>query len=223
APKGSGKAAGFAIPVVGGLPPDGAKPAGLVLVPTRELASQVAEDTEDIARAKGLRVALAYGGVSIGEQGKTVPKAQILIATPGRLEDLAQRRLVDLSHVRILVLDEADRMLDMGFQPQVDRLVRRLPKERQTMFFSATLDGDAGRIAEVYTTDAKRFEVESESKTVLEVDHRFIPVSSHGKVEALVELLHKERGLALVFVRTKRGADRLADKLKAKGVRAVAM
>jgi superfamily II DNA/RNA helicase len=220
---GSGKTLGFAIPIVERITPEDAKPAALVLVPTRELASQVAEDTEDIARAKGLRVALAYGGVSIGEQGKAVPKAQILIATPGRLEDLAQRRLVDLSRVRILVLDEADRMLDMGFQPQVDRLVRRLPKKRQTMFFSATLDGDAGRIADVYTTDAKRFEVESESKTVLEVDHRFIPVSSHGKVDALVELLQKDRGLALVFVRTKRGADRLADKLKAKGVRALAM
>jgi ATP-dependent RNA helicase RhlE len=220
---GSGKTLGFAIPIVERVKPEDAKPAALVLVPTRELASQVAEDTEDIARAKGLRVALAYGGVSIGEQGKAVPRAQILIATPGRLEDLAQRRLVDLSRVRILVLDEADRMLDMGFQPQVDRLVRRLPKKRQTMFFSATLDGDAGRIADVYTTDARRFEVESESKTVLEVDHRFIPVSSHGKVDALVELLQKDRGLALVFVRTKRGADRLADKLKAKGVRAVAM
>jgi ATP-dependent RNA helicase RhlE len=220
---GSGKTLGFAIPIVERIKPEDAKPAALVLVPTRELASQVAEDTEDIARAKGLRVALAYGGVSIGEQGKAVPKAQILIATPGRLEDLAQRRLVDLSRVRILVLDEADRMLDMGFQPQVDRLVRRLPKKRQTMFFSATLDGDAGRIADVYTTDATRFEVESESKTVLEVDHRFIPVSSHGKVDALVELLQKDRGLALVFVRTKRGADRLADKLKAKGVRALAM
>jgi superfamily II DNA/RNA helicase len=220
---GSGKTLGFAVPIVERIRPDDAKPAALVLVPTRELASQVAEDTEDIAAAKRLRVALAYGGVSIGEQGKAVPKAQILIATPGRLEDLAQRRLVDLSKVRILVLDEADRMLDMGFQPQVDRLVRRLPKQRQTMFFSATLDGDAGRIADVYTTDAKRFEVESESKTVLEVDHRFIPVSSHGKVDALVELLQKDRGLALVFVRTKRGADRLADKLKAKGIRAVAM
>ncbi|MFL5768163.1 MAG: DEAD/DEAH box helicase [Actinomycetota bacterium] len=220
---GSGKTLGFAIPIVQRIVPEDAKPAALVLVPTRELASQVAEDIEDIARARGLRVALAYGGVSIGEQGKAVPKAQILIATPGRLEDLAQRRLVDLSHVRILVLDEADRMLDMGFQPQVDRIVRRLPKKRQTMFFSATLDGDAGRIADAYTTDAKRFEVESESKTVLEVDHRFIPVSAHGKVEALVELLQKDRGLALVFVRTKRGADRLADKLKAKGIRAVAM
>jgi ATP-dependent RNA helicase RhlE len=220
---GSGKTLGFAVPIVERIRPGDAKPAALVLVPTRELASQVAEDTEDIAAAKGLRVALAYGGVSIGEQGKAVPKAQILIATPGRLEDLAQRGLVDLSKVRILVLDEADRMLDMGFQPQVDRIVRRLPKQRQTMFFSATLDGDAGRIADAYTNEAKRFEVESESKTVLEVDHRFIPVSAHGKVDALVELLRKDRGLALVFVRTKRGADRLADKLKAKGIRAVAM
>jgi ATP-dependent RNA helicase RhlE len=220
---GSGKTLGFAIPIVERIRPDDPKPSALVLVPTRELASQVAEDFAEIARAKGLRTALAYGGVSIGEQGKAIPRAQILIATPGRLEDLAQRRLVDLGGVRILVLDEADRMLDMGFQPQVDRIVRRLPKKRQTMFFSATLDGDAGRIADAYTTDAKRFEIEHESKTVLEVDHRFIPVSAHGKVEALVELLQKDRGLALVFVRTKRGADRLADKLKAKGIRALAM
>lgn len=220
---GSGKTLAFAIPIVERTKPKAATPSALVLVPTRELAAQVAEDVVHVAAVKSLRVAVAFGGVSVREQGKDVSRAEILIATPGRLEDLATRRLVKLDGVRILVLDEADRMLDMGFQPQVDRIVRRLPAERQTMFFSATLDGDVSRIARAYTRDAKRHEVESDMKTVEEVDHRFIPVSAAGKVDALVELLREERGLTLVFVRTKRGADRLMDKLKAKGVRAEAM
>ncbi|MGQ0670230.1 MAG: DEAD/DEAH box helicase [Actinomycetota bacterium] len=220
---GSGKTLAFAIPIVERLDPSAPQPSALVLTPTRELASQVADEFTDIAKVKGLRVAVAYGGVSIREQGKGVGRSHILIATPGRLEDLAERRLVRLGDVRILVLDEADRMLDMGFQPQVDRIVRRLPKNRQTMFFSATLDGNAGRIATAYTHEAKRFEVEAETRTVEEADHRFIPVSVHGKVEALVGLLAKEQGKALVFVRTKRGADRLVHKLKARGVRVAVM
>ena len=220
---GSGKTLAFALPIVERLRADGPTPAALVLVPTRELAAQVAEDFADVAATKGLRVAVAYGGVSIHMQGKGVGRSQILIATPGRLEDLAERRLVKLDGVRILILDEADRMLDMGFQPQVDRIVRRMPKDRQTMFFSATLDGDVGRIAAVYTREPRRHEVESVMQTVDEVDHKFIPVSVHDKVDALVELLQADRELALVFVRTKRGADRLVHKLKAKGVRAEAM
>ncbi len=220
---GSGKTLAFAIPIVERLEPSAAIPAALVLVPTRELAVQVAEEFADIAKAKDVRVAVAYGGVSITQQGKAVGRAQVLIATPGRLEDLAQRRLVKLDGVRILILDEADRMLDMGFQPQVDRIVRRLPKERQTMFFSATLDGQVGHVGTAYTLDPRLHEVEDEAKTVEEADHRFIPVEAHGKVEALVELLEADRELALVFVRTKRGADRLVQKLKAKGVRAEAM
>jgi superfamily II DNA/RNA helicase len=147
----------------------------------------------------------------------------VLIATPGRLEDLVSRRLVTLDGVRILILDEADRMLDMGFQPQVDKLVRRITKDRQTMFCSATLDGAIGQMAKSYTREAVRHEVENLSTTVEEIEHRFIPVETHGKVEALVELLQKDRELALVFVRTKRGADRLVHKLKAKGVRVEAM
>src|SRR5206468_5854122 len=103
-----------------------------------------------LARVKKLDVAVAYGGVPLGAQAKRAKRAQILVATPGRLEDLAERRLVDLTHVRTLVLDEADRMLDMGFQPQVDRIVRRLPRNRQTMFFSATLDGPVGELARDY-------------------------------------------------------------------------
>jgi ATP-dependent RNA helicase RhlE len=221
---GSGKTLGFAIPIVERLEPSGAMPGAVVLVPTRELAVQVADDFADIARACGLRVGLAYGGTSVREQAKVAARAHILIATPGRLEDLAERRMVKLDAVRILILDEADRMLDMGFQPQVDRIVRRLPKVRQTMFFSATLDGAVGRVASAYTHEAILHEVESEIQTVEDADHRFIPVSAHGKVDALVDLLGEEgRGLALVFVRTKRGADRLVHKLKARGVSAVSL
>jgi ATP-dependent RNA helicase RhlE len=222
---GSGKTLAFAIPIVETLDPAAAKrPAALILVPTRELAVQVRDDMVDIAKAKGLKLGLAYGGTKVIEQGKSLANAHIVVATPGRLEDFAERRTVKLDGVRILVLDEADRMLDMGFQPQVDRIVRRLPKDRQTMFFSATLDGDVGRIAEVYTRNAIQHEVVSDSKTAEMLDHRFIPVPANGKVDALIELLHEEaRELALVFVRTKRGADRLVRQLKQRDVRAEAM
>jgi len=220
---GSGKTLAFAIPIVENTDPSDPRPTALILVPTRELASQVCEDFEPIAKARGLRVAVAYGGVGIREQANRAAKAHVLVATPGRLEDLAQRGLVKLGSVRTLVLDEADRMLDMGFQPQVDRLVRRVPKERQTMFFSATLDGHVGFLASRYTTDAVRHEIESLIETVDEADHRFLPVPGGDKLPVLVDLLAEKRGLALVFVRTKRGADRLVTRLKGKGVRAAAM
>src|SRR5205823_8396098 len=103
------------------------------------------------APTKGLTVVATYGGMPLQEQAKRAKTAHVLVATPGRLEDLAERRLVDLSGVRMFILDEADRMLDMGFQPQVDRIVRRLPRNRQTMFFSATLDGRVGELARAYT------------------------------------------------------------------------
>jgi superfamily II DNA/RNA helicase len=220
---GSGKTLAFGIPIAQQLEPSERKPSALVLVPTRELAAQVVDEIDDIARASKLRVAAAYGGVSIREQGRAVSKADILVATPGRLEDLATRRLVDLSGVKILILDEADRMLDMGFQPQVDKLVRRVPKDRQTMFFSATLDGAVGHLARAYTREPVRHEVESKTQTVEEAGHRFLPVETADKVDTLVELVRAEPGLALVFVRTKRGADRLVTKLRARGVDAVAM
>jgi len=220
---GSGKTLAFALPIVERIRPDEPAPVALVLVPTRELAQQVADDFADIATANGLRVGVAYGGTSVREQSKGIGRAHIVIATPGRLQDLAERRLVDLGRVRILVLDEADRMLDMGFQPQVDRIVRRLPKDRQTMFFSATLDGAVGNLARAYTNDPVRHEIESEKDSAEGVDHRFIPVSAEGKVDALVELLAHEEGLTLVFVRTKRGADRLVHKLKARGVQVAAL
>jgi len=221
---GSGKTLAFALPIVERLVAGtDQRPQALILVPTRELASQVVGEFEDVARAKGLKVAAAYGGVSIREQGRSVSRADILVATPGRLEDLLNRRLVKVDDVRILILDEADRMLDMGFEPQVAAIVRRVPRERQTMFFSATLEGAVGQLAARYTREPVLHQVEATRATVDEADHRFIPVSEHLKVEALIELLLAEPGLALVFTRTKRGADRLAHKLKAKGLSVAAM
>ena len=220
---GSGKTLAFAIPIVERLKEGDKRPAALILVPTRELASQVANEFNDIGRPKGLHVAAAYGGVSVRDQAKAVGRAHIVVATPGRLEDLASRNLISLDKVQVFVLDEADRMMDMGFQPQVDRIVRRLPKQRHTMFFSATLDGQIGRLAKSYTNDAILHEVKVERQTVEEVDHAFVPVTVGNKVEALARILKEDHGLSLVFVRTKRGADRLVYKLKANGVKALAM
>ena len=222
---GSGKTLGFAIPIVDRVDPDvERRPVALVLTPTRELAQQVSDEFEDIAEARRLRVMAVYGGTKVREQSKGVTSAHILIATPGRLDDLVERGMVRLDGVRILVLDEADRMLDMGFQPQVDRIVRRLPKDRQTMFFSATLDGAIGRLAEVYTRDPMRHEVGPlEGRFVEEADHRFFPVAPHDKVATLAQLASDEPGSTLVFVNTKRAVDHLARQLRAAGVPVVAM
>src|SRR5262249_46570408 len=144
-------------------------------------------------------------------------------APRGRLEDPAARRMISLPGVTMLVLDEADRMLDMGFQPQVDRIVRRLPDARQTMFFSATLDGEVGRLARSYTSDPARHEANPDAETVEEVDHRFVQVTPETKIQTLIDLLGESDNHTLVFVRTKRGADRLLAKLRERGVSAVAM
>ncbi len=220
---GSGKTLAFAIPIVERLDPEMKRPAALVLVPTRELAVQVTEEMYDIAAAKNLRVAPVYGGVSLENQAKKAGKAHVLVATPGRLMDLMNRKLISVDKIRILVLDEADRMLDMGFQPQVDRIVDRVPDIRQTMFFSATLDGTVGHLAHLYTKDAQEHEVVDLRPVIEEAEHRFIQVSDHDKIDQLVKVLQEERGLALIFVRTKRGADRLKSRLRAKKVNALAM
>jgi ATP-dependent RNA helicase RhlE len=223
-PTGSGKTLAFGLPIVERMDPRAGSPGALVLVPTRELAQQVVDEIQSIAAAKGLRVAAAYGGTPVAAQAKRVRGAQILIATPGRLQDFVERRLVSLADVRVLILDEADRMLDMGFKPQVERIVARLPRERQTMLFSATLDGEVGDLARAYTRDPSRFEADAPSEHVRgEVDHTFVAVTAEDKVERLVEHLGAERGLALVFVRTKRGADRLVQKLARHDVAAAAM
>ena len=223
-PTGSGKTLAFALAIIERLSNQDAGVRGLVLVPTRELAAQVAEELGAVARAKQLRVAAVYGGVPVGAQGKRARSAQVLVATPGRLEDLISRRLVSLDRVSILVLDEADRMLDMGFQPQVDKIVGRLPRDRQTMFFSATLDGEIGRLAHRYTRSASRFEAEMPQGAQNGVtDHQFVAVTSQNKIETLIDQLGETRSLALVFVRTKRGADRLVRKLAHHDVTAAAM
>ena len=222
-PTGSGKTLAFALPIVERTAPRDPRPSALVLAPTRELAAQVAAELESLAPARNLVVASAYGGVPLGKQARRVKAAHILVATPGRLEDLAERRQVDLAHVRTVVLDEADRMLDMGFQPQVDRIVRRLPSNRQTMFFSATLDGRVGRLAQAYTNSPSRFEVGSAVDEPGEIEHRFVPVTPATKVDTLVDHIRASAGLTLVFVRTKRGADRLVQNLARHDVRAVAM
>jgi superfamily II DNA/RNA helicase len=225
APTGSGKTFAFGLPIVELADPAAPTPTALVLVPTRELASQVAEELYFVAKPKRLRVAAAYGGASISSQSKRLRGAHIVVATPGRLQDLVERRLVRLDHVRMLVLDEADRMLDMGFKPQVERIVRRLPSDRQTMLFSATLDGEVGELARAFTRNPSRFSVDppEEVDSGEVVDHRFVKVTSDSKIDALIAELEAERGLALVFVRTKRGADRLAGKLSRRDVGAVAM
>ncbi len=223
-PTGSGKTIAFTAPIVDVLEPSARKPAALVLAPTRELVSQIVEDARPLAAARGLNVAAVYGGVGFDKQIKNARAAHLVVATPGRLEDLLQRRALSLSGVEILVLDEADRMLDMGFRPAVDRIVNQCPRDRQTLFFSATLDGEAGRIASVYTTDAVLHEHTPAPEHKAEIEHRFRAVDRDSRIGALVEELRAhDRDLALVFVRTKRGADRLVKRLGNEGVRAVAM
>ena len=222
-PTGSGKTLAFAVPIVERTVATDPRPTALVLVPTRELAAQVTAELQSLAPSKKLTVAAVYGGMPLNAQAKRAKRAHVLVATPGRLEDLANRRLVDLSHVRTFVLDEADRMLDMGFQPQVDRIVRRLPRNRQTMFFSATLDGPVGELARAYTNSPARYEAEHANQQPSEIEHAFVSVTQDSKVETLVEHIRSTDGLTLVFVRTKRGADKLVQKLGRQNVRAVAM
>ena len=222
-PTGSGKTLAFALPIVERTKP-GDSPAALVLVPTRELALQVTAEIALVAAPKRLRVATVYGGAPLGAQAKRAAAAHVVVATPGRLQDLLDRRMISLDRVQILVLDEADRMLDMGFKPQVEKILRRMPRERQTMLFSATLDGEVLELAREYTQNAARFEAElPKEREQGEVDHKFVSVTADAKVEALVQELERERDLALVFVRTKRGAERLVQKLKRHEVKAAAL
>jgi superfamily II DNA/RNA helicase len=220
---GSGKTLAFAVPMVERLHPDTRSPTALIVVPTRELASQVTEEFRVIADVRHLRIAAVYGGVGIAAQAKRARQADILIATPGRLLDLVQRKLLRLDRVRIAVLDEADRMLDMGFLPDVSRILQLLRPDRQTMLFSATLDGQVGRLAGDITVDPVRHEVRDDRPTVAEADHRFVAVDHPKKTDVLVRELAADRGLTLVFVRTKRGADRLAKRLVADGFHAGAL
>jgi ATP-dependent RNA helicase RhlE len=224
-PTGSGKTLAFGIPLVERLEPRGQELAALVLAPTRELASQIVDELEPIAGARRLRIAAVYGGVGFGPQIKRAGRANVVVATPGRLEDLIARGAISLKRVRILVLDEADRMLDMGFKPAVSRIVAQTPGERQTLFFSATLAGATGALAAAYTRNPRRHTLEPPERDAAEVEHRFVHVDSQSaKIDHLAGQLrdyHGER--TLVFVRTKRGADRLVKRLRSRELEAVAM
>ena len=223
-PTGSGKTLAFGVPIVDRIAADARRPAALVLAPTRELATQIVDDLHAIARARALRVAAVYGGVGLVKQAKVAAASHVIVATPGRLEDLLERRAFTLDKVQILVLDEADRMLDMGFRPAVDRIVAACPRARQTLFFSATLDGDAGRVAREYTSDPSVYEHGPAARRAsTDVEHRFVEVTHEHRVEALVSELEHDGELTLVFVRTKHGADRLVKRLRRHGVEAVAM
>jgi superfamily II DNA/RNA helicase len=222
-PTGSGKTLAFGIPLVDRTDAHGPRPAALVLAPTRELAIQIADELHAIAHARALRVTAIYGGVGLAKQQAAAAKSHILVATPGRLEDLLRRRAFTLDAVRVLVLDEADRMLDMGFRPAVDRIVARCPRSRQTLFLSATLDGLAGDVANAYTSKPTVHDHgPHRGRTAAEIEHRFVPATG-DRVEALVAELAGDRDLALVFVRTKRGADRLVKQLDSHGVAAIAI
>jgi len=227
APTGSGKTLAFGLPIVERTAPGNGAPRALVLVPTRELATQVRGELALIGAPKGIKVEAAYGGAPVGAQAKRLKGAHVVVATPGRLQDLADRRLVSLREIETLVLDEADRMLDMGFKPQVEKILRLLPAKRQTMLFSATLDGEVGELAREYTQSPSHFEAQLPALDADEnegvVGHEFVSVTPADKLDRLVELLEADRELALVFVRTKRGADRLVKKLKERGVSAAAM
>jgi superfamily II DNA/RNA helicase len=223
-PTGSGKTLAFGLGLVERIDPQGARPAALVLAPTRELATQIVDELAAVAKPRGLKITPVYGGVGLHAQARDAARAHIVVATPGRLEDQLARRAFTLDAVSILVLDEADRMLDMGFRPAIDRIVALCPPKRQTLFFSATLDGEAGKIAKSYTrNDAATHEHRPTEQRSLDIEHRFRRVEREERTDALIEELKADRELALVFVRTKHGADRLVKQLSRGGINAVAM
>ena len=223
-PTGSGKTLAFGLPLLERLSPEAGSTSALVLAPTRELAGQIVDELRPLAEARGLKIAAVYGGVGFGPQSKAARQADVLVATPGRLEDLIGRGVVSLKRVRVLVLDEADRMLDMGFKPAVDRIVSQTPDQRQTLFFSATLEGATGKVAAAYTRDARR-QTHAPKQAKADIEHHFLPVESQGeKLDHLVAQLEDgDCGPTLVFVRTKRGADRLVKRLRGRRIEAVAM
>lgn len=199
------------------------RPRGLVLVPTRELAVQVAQVLAPLAESVERRAVVVYGGADMDRQIKRVQRGcDVVIATPGRLIDLSERKVVSLADVEVAVLDEADRMADMGFLPQVDWLLRRIERPHQTMLFSATLDGDVDRLVRRHLKDPVRHHVEEAAPTVDSMAHRFLQVHQMDKVRTAAAICRSSHK-AIVFVRTKRGADRLVEQLQREKIRAAAI
>jgi superfamily II DNA/RNA helicase len=221
---GSGKTLAFGLPLLMRVSKASVgKPRGLVLVPTRELAVQVGDVLAPLGTAVDRRVVTVYGGADIERQVKKLRKgADVVVATPGRLIDLGERKVVSMEAIEVVVLDEADRMADMGFLPQVDWLLRRIDGSHQTMLFSATLDGDVDRLVRRHLADPVRHEVASATTTVDSMEHRFLQVHQMDKVKVAASIC-RGAGKVLVFVRTKRGADRLVDQLGREKVRAAAI
>jgi ATP-dependent RNA helicase RhlE len=220
---GTGKTLAFLVPVLERLlRKEKTGVAALILVPTRELAMQVVDQYNALRGKQLLPAALVVGGLAEGQQLRAIRNgANIIVATPGRLEDYLDRNLVNLRNVQALVLDEADRMLDMGFLPAIRRIVGTLPRERQTMCFSATMEGAMARLVREYTKDPVRITLGSTLKPAENVRLQAFEVAADGKLDLLRTLLgHKESSRCLVFSRTKRGADRIAKGLSREGIAA---
>jgi len=218
---GSGKTLAFGLPLLEGAGrAKPGRPRSLVLVPTRELAAQVGAVLAPLGKAIGTRVTTMYGGVPMERHTKSLAQGvDMVIATPGRLIDLGKRGELSLADVHTVVLDEADRMADMGFMPQVEWLLRRMENRRQTLLFSATLDGDVDHLVRLFMRDPVRHEVAETQPTIEAMAHRFLAVHQLDKPK-LTAAIGRGAFRTLVFVRTKRGADRLALQLRREGVKA---
>ena len=212
---GTGKTGAFALPLLERVTAPARQPFVLVVVPTRELCLQVARDFEALGKFKRVRVVAVYGGQGIVPQERALRLgAHVVVGTPGRLLDLVNRRTVDLRGIKVLILDEADRLLDLGFLPDVRRIAALLPKGRQTALFSATFTPEVDQVAKGLTIDAARISVKPEEPTIDTIDQSFIEVLHVDKLRALREILgRKEATRVLVFRRTKRGVDKLANDL----------
>jgi superfamily II DNA/RNA helicase len=217
APTGSGKTLAFGIAIAAKVTKSRpGRPTGLVLVPTRELAAQVAKEISLLCGGSDIRVSAVYGGAGYGPQVKAARASSIVVATPGRLEDLIKRRDLDLGAVAVAVIDEADRMADMGFMPAVKRIMRAVTTNRQTLLFSATLDGDIDTLIREFQNNPKRHAVAT-AENAGEIDHLFWNVSRDNRTKVLAEIATQyER--AIVFCRTKHGSDRLAGNLESLGI-----
>jgi len=218
---GSGKTLAFGLPLVERTAKsEPRRPYSIVLVPTRELASQVATELEPLAAVRGLRLAAIYGGMSLNRQAQALRSGvDIVIATPGRLNDLIQRNDASMVDVRMVVLDEADQMADLGFMPQVERILGRIPNQHQTLLFSATLDGAVDQLVKRHQQDPVYHESITPEDELPTMIHRFIAVPEEEKVRVAADIAAGP-GRTLMFVRTQRGADRLVKQLANEGVTA---
>lgn len=213
---GSGKTLAFSVPMLQNVARN--KSTGLVLLPTRELAVQVQETIKKLAGPVGLRTALIIGGTGQGPQRRALKaKPHVIIATPGRLIDLVERGIANLSKVQTLVLDEADRMLDMGFAPQLKRIISAIPNERQTLLFSATMPEEITKMAREYMNSPLRVEVAAPGTTADQIDQEVFIVPRKDKMDLLERLLKEYKGKVLVFSRTKYGAKKIARILRKSG------